>query len=461
MATRRRVADDGGLCQGAGAALPRFTRMTSTAKNLGGAVLLSLLIAGPAFAQETKIPALKTETKAKPNDSGAAFALGRAYRRAGKFTEARSELLRAAGLAKGDDAVRARYELVVVEWESGKHNPSLPQPPSLGMCKQVKVGTAGEALSRVCAAEAWLTFGRHTIVEDELAAAEKLDPNLYEAKLSRGKLAVAKGSHEDAISKFESLTKSMPNRAEAWFWHGRELLETNKPNPAVVALKKARELDPDWPEVSYELSRALPDGTEARDLARSAVAMRTTWPEAWLRLGELELATGGYDAAQKAFETSIKQSPKIVAAHSGLAMALVKLKKFADAKKAATDAMGIAANYAPARIALGEALAGLGETDEAVEQFKFANGLENKDPTGLFRAAEVLLAANQPMKAEAHAEACIKAFPDHARAWEIHGDVELANKDKKTAKESYKKALSAPKGSIDKAAVQKKLEAIK
>jgi tetratricopeptide (TPR) repeat protein len=425
------------------------------------AVLLSLLISGVALAQETKLPALKADTKAKPTDAAAAFALGRAYRRAGKFAEARTELTRAAQLAKGDDAVRARFELVVVEWESGKHNPSLPQPPSLAMCKQVKVGTSGEALSRVCAAEAWLTFERHTMVDDELAAAEKIDSNLYEAKLTRAKVAIAKGNREDAISKLEALTKATPSRAEGWFFLGQQQIDAGKSTAAVAPLKKARELDPDWPEVSYELARGLPDGTEARDFARAAVAMRTTWPAAWLRLGELELATGGYDAAQKAFENAIKQSPKVVAAHAGLAMSLVKLKKYDAAKKAANDAIGVAANHAPTRLALGEALAGLGETDEAVEQFKFANGLENKDPTGLFRAAEVLLAANQPMKAEAHAEACIKSFPDHARSWEIHGDAAVANKDKKTARESFKKALAAPKGSIDKAAVQKKLDAIK
>jgi len=433
-------------------------------KRIVGAVLLSLVCSGVAVAQETKIPALKADTKAKPSDAAAAFALGRAYRRAAKFAEARTELARAAGLAKGDDAVRARYELVVVEWESGKHNPALPQPPSLGMCKQVKVGTSpvsGEALSRVCAAEAWLTFERHTMVEDELTAAEKIDSNLYEAKLTRAKVEIAKGNRDTAITKLEALTKATPNRAEAWFLLGQQQIEAGKNAAAVAPLKKARELDADWPEVSYELARALPDGTEARDLARGAVAMRPAWPEAQLRLGELELATGGYEAAQKAFEASIKQSPKVVAAHSGLAMSLVKLKKYEAGKKAANDAIGVAANYAPARIALGEALAGLGEIDEAVESFKFAHGLDNKDPTGLIRAPEVLLGANQPMKAEAHAESLVKAFPDHARAWEIHGDVELANKDKKTAKESYKKALAATKGTIDKAAVQKKLDAIK
>lgn len=426
-----------------------------------GISLALVLVTSLSAAQETKLAALKADVKAKPADANAAFALGRAYRRAGKFAEARAELARAAGLAKGADAVRARYEAVVVEWESGKTNPSLPSPPSLSMCKKVKVGAEGEALSRVCAAEAWLTFERHALVDEELKAAEKLDGNLYELKLARAKLAINKGDRDDAITKLEALTKATPGRADAWLLLGQQQIEAGKPAAAVAPLRKAKELDGDWPEASFELARALPDGTEARDLARAAVAMRTTWPAAWLRLGELELATGGYDAAQKAFETSIKQSPKVVAAHAGLAMALVRLKKFPEAKKAANDAMGVAANYAPARIALGEAHNGLGEIDEAVEQFKFAHGLDNKEPLGLFRAVEVLLAAKQPMKAEAHAEGMVKSFPDHARAWELHGDAELANNDKKSAKESYKKALTAPKGSIDKAAVQKKLDAIK
>jgi tetratricopeptide (TPR) repeat protein len=139
----------------------------------------------------------------------------------------------------------------------------------------------------------------------------------------------------------------------------------------------------------------------------------------------------------------------------------VKLKKFAEAKKAANDAIAVAANHAGSRLALGEAHAGLREIDEAVEQFKFANGLDNKDPLGLFRSAEVLLEAKQPMKAEAHAEAAVKAFPDEARGWAVKGDAELANGDKKSAREAYKRALAAPKGTIDRAAVQKKLDALK
>lgn len=430
-------------------------------QGLGVCIALALTVGREAPAQETKLAALKADAKAKSTDAAAAFALGRAYRRAGKFAEAKTELARAAALGKGEAAVRARYELVVAEWESGKTNPALPQPPSLGLCKQVKVGKDGEALSRVCAAEAWLTFERTGVAEDELNAAEKLDPELYELKLARARLAFVKGSTDDGLKKLEALTKTAPSRAEAWGVLGHQLLEGGKASDAVAPLRKARELDADWPEPVLDLARALPSGTEARDLARLAVAMRSAWPLAWLRLGQLELDTGGYAAAQKAFETSIKQSPKVVAAHAGLAFALVGQKKFADAKKAALEAIGIAANHAGARIAHGEALAGLGEIDEAVEQFKFANGLDNKDPTGLFRAAEVLLDNKEPMKAAAHAEAAAKTFPDHARAWVIKGDCDLANGDKKDAKDAYKRALSAPKGAIDKAAVQKKLDALK
>ncbi len=423
---------------------------------IGAGVALAVP-SGVASAQETKVSALKAEAKAKPKDGAVAFALGRALRRAGRWAEAKTELTRAATLQKGDDAVRARYELAVLEWDQGKVNPALPQPPSLSLCKQVKVGAAGEALARVCASEAWLTMARTAMAEDELLAAEKLDPKLYELGLARAKLAIEKGAHDDARTKLQALTAGAPGRAEGWLWLGRELRRSGKDAEAIAALRKARELDADWPEASLELARALPDGVEARDLARAAVAMRATWPEAHLRLGQLELATGGYAAAKAAFEASIKQSPKVVAAHVGLAWALVKLAKYDAAKKSADDAIELSQSDPGARLVQGEALAGLDRLDEAIDAFKLAHGLDNADPTGLIRSAEILLAAKETMKAEAHAEAAVKAFPDDARVWAVRGDVELAQGDKKAAKEAYKKAIAAPKGTVDKAALQKKL----
>ncbi len=446
--------------------------MKNVRRSWGLVAVASVALAGmvipvtlPAGAQETKLAALEAEAKAKPKDFAAAFALGRAYRRAGRYAKAKTELTRAASLAIGpsreDDAVRARYELVVVEWDSGSSNPSLPQPATLPACKQVKVGKSGEALARVCAAEAWLGMERIGMAEDELTVAEKLDAGLYETKLARAHVAIAKPAHDDAIAKLRALTTAVPGRADAWLDLGRDLIDTGKRADAIAPLRKAKELDPDWPEISFELSRALPEGVEARDLARAAAAMRPTWPGAHVRVGELELATGGYDAAKTSFETAIKLAPKLAGAQAGLAWSLVKLKKFPDAKKAAQQAIALAANHPGARLAMGEAQAGLGETDEAVESFRFAHGLDDKDPTGLFRAVEVLLEAKQPMKAEAHADGAVKAFPDDARAWKLKGDAELANGDKKEAKKAYEKALSAPKGTIDKPSVQKKLEGLK
>ncbi len=414
-----------------------------------------------AAAQETKLAALKAEAKAKPKDGAAAFALARAYRRAGRWAEAKAEAARAAAISTGEEQVKAKYELALIEFDQGVTNKSLPTPPSLNTCKNVKIGKLGEALSRVCAAEAWLTFARASMAEDELAAAAKIDANMYEVKLAYGMVDVVADKHDDAIVKLKALSVATPTRAEAFRWLGHEYLANDKRADAVAPLKKALALDPDWPEVAFDLSRALPDGTEARDLARSAVAMKPTFPEAWVRLGELELATGGAEAAKTAFETGLKQNPKITAGQIGLAWADLKLKKPDDAKKAAQEAIKLSGTSAAARLVYGEALAAAGQIDEALDAFKLAAGLDSKDPTGLIRSAEVLLAAKQPVKAEAHAESAVLSFPKDARCWLVLGDVNVANGDKKSAKTSYQKALAAPQGTIDKVATQKKLDALK
>src|SRR4051812_10381367 len=91
-----------------------------------------------AHAQETKIAALKAETKSKPKDGAAAFALARAYRRAGRWAEAKTEAARAAAISTGEEQVKARYELALVEFDQGVTNKALPTPPSLTTCKNVK-----------------------------------------------------------------------------------------------------------------------------------------------------------------------------------------------------------------------------------------------------------------------------------------------------------------------------------
>lgn len=437
----------------------------SLALVVAGATALSAALvtfASPrAFGQETKLAAAKAAAKANGKDYGASFALGRALRRAAHWAEAKVELAHAAALGKGDEAVRAKYEIALVELDQGATNPSLPTPPAVATCKKVQTGTSGEALMHVCTAEAWLSFARTVIAGEELDKAEKIDAGLYELKLARALVDVTNGSHDDAVTKLKALTAATADRVEGWLWLGRELMAKGDRAAAVAPLKKARDLDADYPEVQLELARALPDGTEARDVAKLAVSMRSEWADAEARLGELELAVGSAEDARRAFEIALKKNPKHVAAKIGLAWAYVKLKEFDDAKTTAIEAEKLAGNSARARMAHAEALAGLGEVDEAVETFKFAAGLDTKDPTPLIRAAQVLLAAKQPMKAEGHAAAAVKQFPNDARAWEVMGDVHAANGDKKEAKDAYKKALSAKEGTIDKAAVQKKLDAIK
>ncbi len=416
-------------------------------------------------AQENKLAAFKADTKAKPTDGAASFTLGRGLRRAARWNEAKVELLRAAGLAKGEELVKVRYELALVELDQNVST-NLPTPPALATCKNVRINPkegVGEALSRVCAGRAWLGFGRPSMAEPELAAAEKLDAKLYELKLARAEVDIVGDAHDDAIAKLKALSAATPTRAEAFYWLGHEYLAKDKKADALAPLKKARELDADWPEATYDLSRALPDGTEARDLARLAVAMRPNWAAAQRRLGELELATGGFDAAKSAFDVAIKLDAKVAVAHVGLAWAQLKLKHPDLAKLSALEAVKLSPTSPAARVVQAESLAALGETDAAVDTFQLAAGLDAKDPTPLVRSVEVLLAAKQPVKAEAHAAGAVKAFPADARCYDVLGDAQLGSGDKKSAKASYQKAISLGTSAMafDKAATQKKADAIK
>jgi cytochrome c-type biogenesis protein CcmH/NrfG len=439
-------------------------RVTSRALRLPALLLpaaLGLVAAPPSWAQATKLAGLRAEAKAKPKEPAVAFALGRALRRAGLHAEAKGELQRAAALSTGEPAIRARYELAQVEIESAKPNPASPSPPSLSSCKSLKGSTLAEAFGRLCAAEAWLRMERFSIAEAELAAAEKLEPALYELSLLRAAVAFGKGDGDGAASQLRALTERASSRPEAFALLGRVLVENGRGSDAVAPLRKARALDDGDPETTLLLARALPEGAEARELARGAVAMRASFPAAQLRLGQIELALGAPDAARIAFEASLKDAPKVLAAQVGLAAAWVATKRWPEAQKAANEAVALSASDPGARLILAEALAGGGATDDAVEAFKLAHGLDGTNPRPLVRAAEVLLAAREPMKASAHAEAAVRAFPDDAQAWLVLGDVEFATGDKKGARDAWTKALSAPKGTIDRAAVQKRLAGAK
>lgn len=67
------------------------------------------------------------------------------------------------------------------------------------------------------------------------------------------------GNFDDAVFRFKFLTWMDPKNADSWYWLGASYIAVDKKPSAVVALKKALELKPDWQEAK-DLLRAASGG---------------------------------------------------------------------------------------------------------------------------------------------------------------------------------------------------------
>lgn len=244
-------------------------------------------------------------------------------------------------------------------------------------------------------------------------------------------------------------------------FHAELLSGMGKGNEAVAALRKAVAAAPDEPEPLLALASALPAGAEATDLLNKALGIRAKYGAARARLGEVQLELGKVAEAEAAFRAAIAIDPKVADWQAGLARALVAKNDWDEALKVSALALKLVGNHALAKLAEADAIAGKGDIDLAIEAYEKAASYSRDNPGPLVHAARACLAQNRPTTARAFADRATQSFAEFAPAWAILGDVAVAAKDKATAKAAYQKALSATRGSIDKAAIKKKLAAIR
>jgi predicted negative regulator of RcsB-dependent stress response len=140
---------------------------------------------------------------------------------------------------------------------------------------------------------------------------------------------------------------------------------------------------------------------------------------------------------------------------------LVAKKAWDEALQETATALKLVSNHASAKLAEADALAGKGDIDLAIESYEKASSYGRGTPAPFIHAARACLAGHRPTTARAFADRATQSFADDAEAWEVLGDVAAATKDKPAAKSAYQKALTASAGTIDKAAVKKKLAALR
>jgi len=163
-------------------------------------------------------------------------------------------------------------------------------------------------------------------------------------------------------------------------------LEKTSGNYAKAAgyLRRAHEARPDDANADFEYGRVLElsgDLPGARDALQASLKLNPNQFAARLTLGRVYLSLGDAKAAEDQLEAAVLSQPGSVEAQIGLAKALIRQKKYADAVELLEPIAGASSNDSEMFQLLSEAYAGLGRRQDAQRSASRAKTLqESKRP---------------------------------------------------------------------------------
>jgi tetratricopeptide (TPR) repeat protein len=173
----------------------------------------------------------------------------------------------------------------------------------------------------------------------ELEIAERLDPSAPEAPYLLGVLYMQTGRYDDAAREMNTSLKLRPENGDGWATLGSVYDKLNKLPEATSALREAIRQLPSQPDPHLTLAAVLvkqnqpaeaaSERKKAADLMRSN--MNRQRAEVATNSGSSELRSGDLDGAITQFRDALSYDPNYPEAHLGLADALERQGKTAEA----------------------------------------------------------------------------------------------------------------------------------
>jgi Flp pilus assembly protein TadD len=172
----------------------------------------------------------------------------------------------------------------------------------------------------------------------ELAA--RLNPNSPDPPYTLGILEMQRGNFEAAAGELRSALRLRPANGDGWATLGSVYKQQNKLLEASEALKKAIELMPDQPGPHITLAGILaqqglsPDAASERKLASELTRQATNRQRATFaaNAGSNLLLKGQITDAIDRYEEAVASDPTSAEAHRGLATALERAGRSAEAE---------------------------------------------------------------------------------------------------------------------------------
>ena len=216
------------------------------------------------------------------------------------------------------------------------------------------------------------------ILDESFDRAKKADPNLREAYLASGQLALDKHDYKLAAKTFVEAVKRFPKDPEVHYGLARAF-ETSDRRQMIESLEQAQELNTNHVPSFLLLADNLIDGEQyddaRKELARAHVV--NPWhPEAWAYLAiiaHLEHKLGDEESARSNALRHWKTNPNV---DHLIGRKLSQKYRFAEGAKQQRQALLFNPRFVPAKIQLAQDLLRLGEEDEG---WKLAADVHKED----------------------------------------------------------------------------------
>jgi tetratricopeptide (TPR) repeat protein len=212
---------------------------------------------------------------------------------------------------------------------------------------------------------------------DAYTQAQQIDPQLIDAQIGMGQVAVGQGQWGVALRYFEAAA-SLPgsaDRADTQFWLAEGLLHGGDLDRATVAYNRAIELQPTFPEALLGIAQvqyAQNNAAAALDTVGRSLAQRPNYAEALLFKGKLLQEQGRTNEAMSAYDASIRASGQIAEAYYRRGLLLIRDEKYDSAVNDMRQAIALQPNFPEANYWLGRAYYAQGRIQSAHDAFKRA-----------------------------------------------------------------------------------------
>jgi tetratricopeptide (TPR) repeat protein len=200
--------------------------------------------------------------------------------------------------------------------------------------------------------------------------------------LEAGFGAHQKGDLDQAIAHYRAALARDPGNADALHLFGLAMMQKGDAAAAATLIAQSLESDPDNPQALDHLGLLLTDLNKLKDAIaafETALEKAPGFAGCWFNLGKARELARDFNGAIAAFEKAADIEPDY--AHVRLGITHIKRGSFSDALASFDEALAIDPQIRRALLGRGDALRGLGRTEEAIEAYESCLAFDSRNGT--------------------------------------------------------------------------------